>query len=416
MKKKFTLLLVQILLLSVASCSDDDSESVSLPSGIIVLTESVNTVAGDTFEIYFRTNPSDFTLHPERLQLDCLSLVPHTRSEGGGMSPDELTDLFELLSVEKVPDANPGSWMASVRVKESENPYEGVADLYLLLAGADHNGAPTITSLGKTSVSIIPPVSEKVLTLRTPYLQSYKIYHPEEKYLPARISFKPVDGDSFRYDLGWIKQASVAPVTHSGDFEITRTKDEDEIGFRIVPINDIFADTDERMIPVDFRITLTDKTGKIHTETRTIRFYDSMYTIAATPEFTHTHKQLADASNWIEYKVDMSEILPQLGLVPAIYEAHPKLAVTLANGSFDETFDPDNHPFLGFEVMDIEFADESKMTAEEFKAVPLLNMMNNEHPAGSYYAVLYITMTDPMLDMSSPMLCIEVRQEVKIVD
>ena len=399
-----------LLLISCIITSCDDNTDTPIPASITLLDEKIIIRNGETFELYFRVEPSGYNVDFEKLSLEVV------RNSDATNTTDENVGHYRLVAVEKVSEQ--GEWMATVASdSKSGSPYGETVDLYLILSG----GKRATRSGSALTVVNCPPLSDLVLTIHSPYAQSYmtlEVHDEATKREPqlasAYVYARFIEPMVYFYNKNWLSM-EVTLDDATAPFVVTNAPDGDKLKFCVTPTEDIFAGMDNKeYIPVKVNIHLSDVFGDEMFRQTEIKFYRSLIVLPAGDEFTYSPSELSDSKRLEEHNLDYSDLLLRLGITSEFLQKHSENAYALAAQSWlvTEGGKKADGLFLGFDdLMALDMKEPNT-----FKSVQIVDMLYYPWniPFGTHFASLYLLVTDPYTN--SQMIGAEIRQEIKIVN
>lgn len=166
---------------------------------------------------------------------------------------------------------------------------------------------------------------------------------------------------------------------------------------------DPFADGKTGPVSVPLRVTVEGADGGSFTEEVTVGFWPSLYEL---PVVTLKKSEM-DPDEWIrDHVADLSGVPGYFGMTPEFFAAHPDWAFGLASDS--------EVPEGAIRCLQFVVGDLDPLDPETFREVTVQEMIETNMPSGSYYANLWMTVTDPFSLMQ--MIHSLVRQEIRLTD
>lgn len=418
MKFYLTAIIATFISLSIISCNDDDDDKrVTIsPSGIIIEGEIFPTDNKQDIHIPFRVNPSNYEIKPGEISLDCI--YASTIGRGIAVTPPENLELVEVkASLDEAGKAVEGEWEATVKVKEGL-PFAETTHLYMVLTFEDANGeSVSITSNNYAEVVTFPALSEEMVTFSNPIAQSYKSPVTGEA-LTSRIRVTPNKLNETT-EIPYMLPLLLQNITFSLEGEFADYFQSSLVRDNSLPVNEITpvtADLDAYFaqhpevdaIPVTSKLTLTDIFGNTLTHQTEVSFYRPVIVLPATEELTY---KKTDLGNGVvdEFKIEIGEYLPKIGITRELLQNLPGQAFAVACTGYMPDGEEGNHGF-GFTT---ESDGYWYIQTGKFEAT-LDVLFTDSQPSGTYQAVLRFVITNPIT--RDVLIRADVRQEIKIVD
>lgn len=327
---KFLCILGAVLLPGCQKIKDDiDNLKNPIPTGMVILQDEINVQNGRSIDIPFRVNPSNFVPTKDNVALDVIS-SQITRAAYGNSIPE-----YTLVDIQ--PDKNAqgeeleGQWLAVV--KAAEGAYYGEARLALVLTYIDARGNQVqMTSSSISLLNSYVKLTEDMVTLNGPSSCTYWNTTTDRPISTStQLVARPIaEGSSTLFDLGAV---SVESAVLTGDQAGSFTLQSDESGSKwSISANTPTMEFEEgaQYVPITLEVKLRDQIGGNEvTITKTIRFYETEYTVPQAVEYKLSEWPLNGRHN-----IELGEYLAQIGVTADLftrYSEHEFLPIILKN-------------------------------------------------------------------------------------